>query len=313
MMSKILDFILDKRTPPHLLPSFIHNGQVKKMVSKCFENRDLKVSITFDVEQNFGSMGDGNLTHLNEFIQDLKKNEYSTTLFIQGSIMSGIKENVIEMLDRHEIGMHGYNHEMWGNEVWFLKDKPISLEEKEKLFVKYLGELKDYGIYKPKSFRAPNMLINMETINLLDRFGFELDSSASSFREISIPKTINGTKIMAVPVSVDPIIKFKLKSFVPSSYYTVFNTKNLTFMGNENFIKSVMNIMCFQEHFSIPHHIVLLAHSWEFTDWKIRGFEYCSEENYKIFKNLTKELEKHFDVEYLKMSELKDAIQKYKL
>ena len=68
----------------------------------------------------------------------------------------------------HEIALHGYRHVRF--DELSREEKTEQIKKAKTCFKKYLG-------FEPKSFRAPQHSIDKETLDILEKEGFEYDSS----------------------------------------------------------------------------------------------------------------------------------------
>ncbi|MBT3303895.1 polysaccharide deacetylase family protein [Candidatus Woesearchaeota archaeon] len=95
----------------------------------------------------------------------LKKNQTKATFFILGELYSWYPKLIEEIKkEGHEIGFHSFTHRI-------IQNRAVLIEELEKgrEFIKK---------YKPKGFRAPQMFLTPDCLQLLKDKGFDYDSSA---------------------------------------------------------------------------------------------------------------------------------------
>lgn len=243
-LERIVDFLKDKRQP-----WFMFHHKIRKM------QKLRKVCITFDIEENYP---DKSVKGVNEFLikiqKILDKENIPATFFIQGEIIPKIVKNLHPK--KHEIGLHGYKHNNWGNPVWFWSEKPLSIEQKEKDLVKALSLCRKYDLPNPKSFRAPNLNTNADTTSLLQKNGFKVDSSRDSFRNDSQRSKLQN--LSEIPVS--------------SFNHQVFNLANYPKIKDKD---------AYISHFE---DLIFLAHPWEF--YPNMKFSYCSKLNYRLFQDM---------------------------
>lgn len=105
------------------------------------------------------------------------KFKIKTTFFFTGHIAEKYPEIVKMVLPYgHEIGSHGYSHEV--NKTFDL----LSLDEQIEQLKKSKTILEDISLREVISFRAPAARVNKHTANALAETGFKIDSSVSSQR-----------------------------------------------------------------------------------------------------------------------------------
>jgi len=106
------------------------------------------------------------------------KYDVNATFFYTGKIVE-IEPEVIDIVKergRHEIGCHGYSHELeHGFDI-------ISLEQQQQHIRKAKRIIENESNMKIISFRAPAARINRNTIIALENTGFKIDSSICSQR-----------------------------------------------------------------------------------------------------------------------------------
>lgn len=91
------------------------------------------------------------------------------TIFIQGSLVEENADRILSLQNAgFEIGLHGYNHELWGRAQWYLSDRPMSVAEKESLVRMALDAFRKVGLRRPGAFRAPNLVIDGPTLEYLE-------------------------------------------------------------------------------------------------------------------------------------------------
>ncbi len=268
-MQKIFDLITDPRNiwfSP--FRKKIHGIRIPK-----------KIVISFDIEENYP---DKTLDGVNKFLLEiqniLKSKNIPGTFFVQGSILS----KVYKALDiqRSEIGLHGFNHNNWGKEVWFWDGSPLEKSQKQRDLEKSLNLFKKLKLSRPTSFRAPNMNISSETLQLLAKNGFEIDSSLDSFRRLG-NKSFKNEGIQEIPVSSDDSFK-------------VFNLQNCLKMNPESLKKYISKF----------DSLVFLAHPWEF--YENPKFSYCSPKNYSWFVSFLDFLKNETQAEFITLNKLVD-------
>ncbi len=293
MKWKISYILKDPRMPHFLANNYIKKKRLLKITSKPLEKAQIKLALTFDIEYDFGiTKPSYNYYSVEPFLKKiskiLSKQRIVATFFIQGSLISKFASYLRELVKQgHELGLHGFNHELWGYD-WFTQDEMTSLETRKRAIEQGIAEFKKNGLPLPQSFRAPYMIIDNDSIKLLKEYGFKVDSSYPSYKGI-LPIMTKFNDLTEVPVTVNPIPKLRFNKLIPYSQYEVFNLANLLLKrDNElpNYIKEVINI---QRSYQQEPYLVFLAHSWEFEELPNppKGCEYASKKNYfLLFKKI---------------------------
>lgn len=128
-----------------------------------------KIIYTIDVEPDLHGQKDRGIREgLLKFEKICDKHKIKPILFVVASLISK-HESLFKRLHRKgwDISLHGYSHKRFDD---------MTFKEKEEEIKKSLLEFRKIGI-KPKGFRAPQHSIDDETLDLLDKYGFEYDSS----------------------------------------------------------------------------------------------------------------------------------------
>ena len=317
----IVGLISDKRFPQYIPYVMLQKMQIKKGLTKVQGKNDhqIAVALTFDIEHDFGS---GNIKmdyiSVKPFLSKIKtivdKKEIPLTFFVQGNLIEKFSDLLNNFQKSCELGLHGYAHELWGDEKWFLKDQPISLSLKEELLNRGIKHFVDCGLNRPVSFRAPNMVINTNTQRLLEKYEFIVDSSAPSYLGITpLPSKPLGPKsrLKDIPVTVNPLPKYKRQNVViPYISYEVLNMKTLSTFMDEYFIYYVRLVSQLQITSGFLPHLVFLAHPWEFMDEKTgsKDFNYCSSANYDLLVDKLSKLEDEFKIDFVTMRGLYERL-----
>ena len=306
VLRKIIDIATDNRLP-HFLPYNIAKSTKMKLQYKKPEFDKIFISLTFDVERDFDLE---NTKAMRGFIKKAKALEKITksnlTLFIQGDMVSEFAKD-FKNLSGNEFGLHGFSHELWGTNGWWLNRPIPSYSEKVELIKRGLGAFDENGLERPKSFRSPYLVVNDETLKLIQKFGFTVDSSFPSYRGVEpVPRKIGG--VFEVPVTSNPIPKLSKGSLLPSFYYESFNLKTIVDLSKDQIFDFFNRVAFFQQRNGVIPHLIFLAHPWEFMSWEKKGYGYCSEENFGLIKNVLSNFERNFEVEYCKVSEIPERV-----
>lgn len=308
---KTLQVLLDKRQP-FFIPYYLLNTIIlKKKISKISKPKKIVVSLTFDIENNWGNeeqnSHDENIQFI-EKIQNLIKS--NGTYFITGNLVFNLSKSLNQLAKRNEIGLHGYRHELW-KPAYFVDKKAIKDDEKKELLENSLSEFEKSGLDRPFSFRAPYLWCKNADLKLLEEMGFKLDSSDRS--QNGMFKIRKKGKILKIPVTANPFPYFKQKGGLIFAKFRLFNLKILNELQDTEFceyIDQILRMQIFQK--SIPH-LVFLAHPWEFYGRgeleKDENFNHRGEKNYKVLKTKLGLLEKKYDVKYVTISQLNDLYE----
>lgn len=138
-----------------------------------------KIVFSVDVEKDLHGTGYKSIREgLMKFEKICVKNDIKPTLFV---VAETIKDNK-EYFKRWnkmgwEISLHGLTHRRFDDMSY--EEKENEIKESLKIFKKYLG-------IKPRGFRAPQHSIDEETLDLLEKNGFEYDSSFTPFNFLQI-------------------------------------------------------------------------------------------------------------------------------
>jgi peptidoglycan/xylan/chitin deacetylase (PgdA/CDA1 family) len=275
MLTKLIDLAFDRRNPLFFPLNYISKVRMRKKLRMAEFQADVEVLffLTFDVEYDFGSAGRKTTDFLGPFLQGihefLKERQWPATFFVQANLLAPYQGPLKALeSDGHEIGVHGWAHEPWGK-AWFIKGRVPRPEEREKLLRKILEEFERNGFNCPKSFRAPEMVMDKDSFHLLSRYGIEFDSSAPSYRQVDL-RMSHGGLLREVPVSTHPIPSFDRKGVAS---YAVLNMLHI-----EKFSDISESVIRYQGSSGQKPYLVFLAHSWEFDETD--KFQYCTSRNY---------------------------------
>jgi hypothetical protein len=214
--------------------------------------------VTFDIEENyFDKSPKGIEIFLTKVELILRKYKVRATFFVQGELIESFGAILRSLSNKgHEIGVHGYTHQNWGNFVWFWNEPPLSLETKRNHLAMVRDLFSKNRLPEPKSFRAPNLNINRESLRLLRGFNYLVDSSWPSFRAPGQKKQkVAGITQIPLTSLAKPRIIRKIGILPVRDYYPL-NFCNVQKMSSSE-LKSYIDGLssnCF----------VFLAHPWEF-------------------------------------------------
>jgi peptidoglycan/xylan/chitin deacetylase (PgdA/CDA1 family) len=275
--------------------------------------KTLLFSLTVDVEHDFGIPESiGSFKTVEKGVTDLMKlldgKNIDATFFVLKTVCDNFPDHVKRMGSHHEVGLHGYAHECWGEPKWWLKnDHPLTTKQRQNYLAESLDAVEKATSNKPKSFRAPYLVIDLKSLRLLDELGFEVDSSAPSYYGTP-PKPYhpNGLTLLEIPVSADPRPWPELVA-IPHFRFDYLNTKLLARRGVGWCTNFVANIVSYQEERGIKPHVVMLTHQWEFLgvgSVPNKTFEYAREENMVLLEEFLAKLSEMFKMRFVTMQEL---------
>ena len=304
-MSRIKSLIFDK-TLPHFLPYNIMKKFLIKSLTKNSDIKNLLISFTFDVEQDFGKTGIESLKNfflgVNNFIKNKK---IKATFFVQGNLINSLS-NQLYILQKKgmEIGLHGFTHDLWGNQKWWIKGISLNIYQKKIFIEKSINCFIKNNLKRPISFRAPHLIVNSDTLKLLKKFEFLIDSSSPSYEGVLPVPSKFENKLLLIPPTCNPIPKFHLRYFFPITYYDIFNFPTLKNFNHNKLLEFVNTVASFQKSLNVYPHFIFLAHPWEFIDWKNEKYNFCSAKNFTFLEDICKFLEKNYHIEYVRLNEL---------
>ncbi len=313
MMFKKIEYMLkDRRNPPYIIRSYIQNKLLTNLEREWDDAGNIKLLLTFDIEYDFYSAehkGSNSVRpFLDHIIELLMEERAYATYFVQGDLVRNFSE-ILQKLEagKNELGLHGYAHEPWGYD-WFIRDQVPSLNERRISLESSLVEFKDNKLKRPISFRAPYMVIDRVSLQLLKDYGFKIDSSAQSYKG-TMPIISKTNDLLEVPVSVDPIPKIRFKRhFIPYGKYFSFNMRNLLEMSNKEFLRHIKRILRIQRLHNQDNHLVFLAHSWEFHEHSsnFREYRYCNDKNFEFLREKINLITDNFDTRFFRMKDTLD-------
>ncbi|KKT75200.1 MAG: hypothetical protein UW70_C0037G0014 [Candidatus Peregrinibacteria bacterium GW2011_GWA2_44_7] len=305
---RFLDACFDSRMPWAVPFLYLKKEKMKKRLKNIALPQEVFFSLTIDTEQDHGS---GSRKHffstLNAFEETFlpftEKHRLPSTLFLQGDIPEKASQQTQAFLKKmikhdHEIGLHGYHHELWGKPTWFSPETYLPTKERMATLKKCIANFKKIGLPRPASFRAPNLIVDPSTYRALQQASFAYDSSSPVFKGSNLlPHHKSDVKV--VPVSTDPVAHIRWHRFFPVGEYRVLNLYQLCHQPEEEIWKMVEHILQYQIANGIQPHLVFLAHSWELVLWK---------EAYVKLDQFVKKLRDTFTLSPLTFSRLCDRL-----
>ena len=266
----------------------------------------LPVALTFDVEQDLGSFGSPARwetcgSFLDWLAEAAPAHGWRTTLFVQGSLVLPLAAPLGRLEPEHEIGLHGYLHELWGRPLWFGVQRASPIAERPRLLQRGREAFEQAGLKPPVSFRAPNLVADRNTLSLLPTHGFTLDSSGPAFRGC-LPVATRHKGLLRIPVSADPRPKVRRRWGVPTwARFDHLNAQTVLFSPLPELLSVVQAILHAQDLIGCPRHLVLLAHPWEFANVGRTG---CAAENRELLVKRLAALSSHMTMQFRTMSQL---------
>jgi len=313
-LAGMADFILDPRMPQYVLFTRLKRARRAKPIDvPVSSDSPVLVALTFDVEYDFGSSAtEGTYSAAAPFLERLpawsKELEAVLTLFVQGNLVDKLAGCLHNLRDEHEIGLHGYAHELWGKEKWFLPHRAVPRHKRRDLLEQSLKCFSDNDLTPPSSFRAPDLVADKDTLQLLEESGFMVDSSAPSYYGIPpLPTRPLGEKsrLLSIPITVNPAPRYETRYGIPFTAYEILNMVRLAAGDDAHFLDYVRQVLSFQAGAGVRPHLVFLAHPWEFMEWPNKGrLDYCSGGNYELLRSKLSLLAERYPLKYMGMKEL---------
>ena len=314
----LVDLIMDPRMPQYLPCAKLRQLRRKELAEvNISDNSPVLVALTFDIEYDFGSSAkEATIDAVEPFLQRLpaltKELGAVFTLFVQGDLVERFDSYFHELQAEHELGLHGYSHELWGKEKWFLPHHPTSLPVREELLKRSMRCFSDNDLTPPASFRAPDLVADRDTLRLLEKYGFAVDSSAPSYYGVPPAPTKPlgmASNLLSIPITASPVPRFQTRYFIPFTFYEVFNMARLTTTDDSHLLNYVGEVLAFQVGAGVSPHLVFLAHPWEFKEWADKGKPgYCSSHNYELLSRKLSLLERKYRLRYVGMKELSQSL-----
>jgi len=317
-LARLADLLLDPR-----MPYFLPCVKFRWRRSKTLPDADiplkspLLVALTFDIEYDFGSSAKEAATEAVEpFLRQLPvmtgEMQAVFTLFVQGNLVEKYGELLRNLQSSHEIGLHGYAHELWGKAKWFLPHSPVTLQSRQELLPKSLKNFEENKLAPPISFRAPDLVADTDTLQLLQENGFSVDSSAPAYRgAFPLPNRPLGSDspILSIPVTAAPAPHIRIRYLLPFTTYEVFAMAWLAAASDQHLLDYVAEVVAFQTRNGVKPHLVFLAHPWEFREWGgEEGLDYCSRDNYGLLQRKMRSLQERYQLQYVSMKELAQTL-----
>jgi len=317
-LNRFLDFTSDPRMLHNFIPAISRRRRVASLLrnARHLNGRELLVAFTCDVELAYGSHRvNRNNPNMSTLLRSILDSSIIDTVFVEGHLVEENAGDLCLLRKRGvEIGLHGYRHELWGRSQWYLPDRPTAQEQRKVLLEAGMQAFLDAGLLRPVIFRAPNLVVDTSTLGLLVKNGFCVDSSLPSHRGVlPIPQFFDEAEsLVRIPVTSDPIPLLTRKGALPYYRYTVFNLKTLAEMRRERLLKHLSRIVALQEALGFSPHIVILSHSWEFSNPVAENgnYGYCSPRNFEVIQFLDSTFSEAFSVKHATISALAELLKR---
>ncbi len=227
--------------------------------------KNLAVALTFDVEDDYRKPGicAASRKWLPTFID--WAGDRKATLYVQGSTVRTLSDELRTAQAQHELGLHGLYHEVWGTSKWWqysLGYSSLPLSEKERRLKESLLIMEESGLRRPRTFRAPYLNIDEITLRMLFAYGFTSDSSSAAYYG-TLPSRPVSNRILQIPVTSCPVPQVKLRGIAWFSFSQLI-LPTIAGSSEDGLLKMVRCAVNVQESLGIPPHVVFLAHPWEF-------------------------------------------------
>jgi len=140
------------------------------------------------------------LDGLPRFLELCDSYDAPATFFCEGRLVEEQPDLFRELTNKHEIGCHSYNHEWLGTRRpprWIPLKEQLSVlppAGKEAIIRRAAESIEGAIGMRPRSFKAPfNSVDHPSTLSLLDRVGFDSDSSLPCYNTASFTHPLHPT------------------------------------------------------------------------------------------------------------------------
>jgi peptidoglycan/xylan/chitin deacetylase (PgdA/CDA1 family) len=316
---RAIDFLSDRRMPQFAPSVYVKSHALRKKVmnTPVPTDKEIPFVLTFDIEDNLDPTGqrqrdiEHDISFFKKVVPMLNSQKCPSTFFVQGNLISEISPILKEVEDKDEIGLHGFHHELWGDEKWFSKHKALPLQVKKNLLKEALDAFSSNNLERPTSFRAPDMILNHETSVLLKEDGFTVDSSFPSYMGFhsSLPQQSDPLVPMSIPITSSPFPSFSFKYLIPFARYNLLNMNTLRRLTDEELLELIETVLRYEHFLGVSPQIVFLSHSWDYLNkGSSPKFWYCSESNFEfLFKKLSLIKEK-LPIKFVTMRQLSKGL-----
>lgn len=237
-----------------------HIHTPKQLMSKIIITIDLEKDISKYIKNSYKGIEEG-LPHLFDILSEFK---IISDFFTTADICEKYPEIINQIIsDGHNIGCHSYDHsiEFYGSR---------SFREQYDDLCKATNSIERITGLKPRIFRAPNFSINGNTIKVLEKLNYKIDSSILPGRVVKkwrIFKIYDYRNTQAVPYhpSYDDVRKSGASSIIEVPL-----TENPFLKGNPVGV-GYLNYYGYKKTIEILNNIendyvMFLIHPWELVD-----------------------------------------------
>jgi peptidoglycan/xylan/chitin deacetylase (PgdA/CDA1 family) len=231
------------------------------------------VLISFDIERDSDQPPESAVSQtagpfLEAYLDAVSARDYQATFYVQGAMVEGLAPQLRRAWAAgHEVGLHGYYHELWGARNWITRRVPPTPTLRRALLRRALEAFEAAGLPRPVAFRAPNLTIDRHTYAMLRDLGFRTDSSTPTQRGLSRPPRDTGLTLIPISVAPMPSIYRNPALGLPTAlHFFHFNYTNSVDSDEAVFRARVDELLAWQVTAGMPPELVLYAHNWEFFD-----------------------------------------------
>ncbi|GAC1552253.1 MAG: hypothetical protein NVS2B7_28210 [Herpetosiphon sp.] len=307
LFDRCVDLLLDPRLPQATLYNLWRLWRFPVPHTLPRLQQPLRVCLTFDIEHDFRDPANAHSARrfLIHYLPLARLHGWRSTLYVQGDLVPLLADLLHEAQVDHEIGLHGLHHEVWGRSRWWqyrLGFIGLSRREKEERLQQATELFDNAGLKSPKSFRAPYLNSDRQTLALLARNGFTTDSSQATYLG-ALPLARRQYGVYQIPVTATPRPAWH-GSLVRYLDLTMGNLVTMEACTLRRTIASALQVQSEQQRRFHPH-LVLLAHPWEFE--KTVGVAHSSEANWARLAQIVQLLQTAYVTHFTTMSDLCDS------
>lgn len=230
------------------------------------------ISLSFDIERDYDAPFESSESRtagpfLREFSMQAAGLPLRGTFFVQGEMVPALAEPLQALTaDGHEIGLHGFRHELWGRRNWKVRRPPVVRAVREQRLIMSLENFARAGLPRPTAFRAPNFTMDDSSYALLEQLGFAVDSSVPSQRGNHLLPSRRG-RVRVVPVScaptpvpyIHPRLGIRTAVHFSQFNYDVYMKQHEAHLAN-----LTNDTLRFQAAWGTLPYVLMYAHNWEF-------------------------------------------------
>jgi peptidoglycan/xylan/chitin deacetylase (PgdA/CDA1 family) len=275
----LLDFATDQRVFHNLPASLVYSKVRRSLLAQIPMERVLKtrplICLTFDLERDPTGPFEGADSataqpFLEALIEETAGTGLRTTIFVQGAMVEPLAVPLRLLVKLgHEVGLHGYNHELWGSRNWILRRTPVKVAERRRRLALSLDAFARMGLPRPQSFRAPNFTIDAYTYRLLKEAAFRVDSSVAPQKGPCLPTSRRGGRPYILPVTASPSAQLLARTILGLRMPVAATFNHLNYdeavRPAPELLRGVLwPWLRWQASQLVLPHVVTYAHNWEF-------------------------------------------------